>query len=97
MANEITVAAHDLEAALAYLEGLSLILRTLDTEKRGRDGADPLLVGLQEMPQALYEWSPLHHQGTSGQGWAIVDHNMKTLRQRLVKRYEDASADESTG
>ena len=94
MPNEATVATHDLEAVLAYLEGLSLILRTLDTEKRGRDGTDPLVAELQRMPTALYEWSPMHHQSTSGQGWAIVDHNMEALRQRLAERYEDATADE---
>ncbi len=97
MDREVTVPTHDMEAVLAYLEGLSLILRTLAREKRGRDGSDPLVSELQKMPKALYEWSPLHHQGTSGQGWAIVDHNMEALRQRLAKRYEDATADESTG
>lgn len=96
MADEVTVPSHDLDAALAYLDGLSLILRTLDTERRGRDGADPLLNDLQQMPEALYEWSPLHHQGTSGQGWAIVDHNLEALRERLAKSQEAATAEEST-
>ncbi len=97
MGQEATVPTHDLEAALAYLEGLSLILRTLDSDKRGRDGSDPLVTELQRLPNALYEWSPLHHQATSGQGWAIVDHNMAALRERLAKRYEAATAEESTG
>ena len=96
MPQEATVATHDLEAALAYLEGLSLILRALDTEHRGRDGSDPLVSELQKMPNALYEWSPMHHQGTSGQGWAIVDHNMAALRERLTARYEAATAEAAT-
>ncbi len=93
MSREVSVSTSELESALGYLEGLSLILRTLDTEKRGRDGADPLVSELQRMPDALYEWSPMHHQGTSGQGWSIVDHNLQALRDRLAKRYADATAD----
>lgn len=89
MGSEFTVAAHDLEAALAYLEGLSLILRALDHEQRGRDGTDPLLDELQKLPNALYEWSPLHHQRTSGQGWAIVEHNLQAVRERLAGLQSD--------
>ncbi len=96
MSREVSVSTSELESALGYLEGLSLILRTLDTEKRGRDGTDLLVSDLQKMPKALYEWSPLHHQSTSGQGWAIVDHNMEALRDKLAKRYAEATADEST-
>lgn len=93
MSREASVPISELEAALAYLEGLSLILRTLDEDKRGRDGKDPLVTELQNMPTALYEWSPMHHQGASGQGWSIVDHNLQALRDRLGKRYADAAAD----
>lgn len=98
MAREITVAAHDLEAALAYLEGLSLILKTLDKDQRGRKGSEPLVDELQNMPNALYEWSPLHHQQTSGQGWAIVEHNLQALRERLARLQsgEDATSAEAT-
>ena len=82
---EVSVATKDLESALAYLEGLSLILQTLDKERRGRDGADPLAEDLQRLENALYEWSPMPHQATSGQGWAIVDHNLEALRERLAR------------
>lgn len=95
MSREASVPISELEAALAYLEGLSLILRTLDEEKRGRDGKDPLVTELQNMPTALYEWSPMHHQGASGQGWSIVDHNMAALRERLAKHQADASGEEA--
>lgn len=93
MSREASIPISELEAALAYLEGLSLILRTLDEDKRGRDGKDPLVTELQNMPTALYEWSPMHHQGTSGQGWSIVDHNLAALRERLARGYAQATAD----
>lgn len=89
MSREVPVAVRDLESALAYLEGLSLILKTLDNERRGRDGTDPLVEELQNLDNALYEWSPMPHQASSGQGWAIVDHNLAALRQRLAQRREE--------
>jgi len=96
MSRAVAVATNDLESALAYLEGLSLILQTLDSERRGRDGSDPLVEELQKLENALYEWSPMPHQATSGQGWAIVDHNLEALRQRLSRSQQNAeSADPS--
>jgi len=97
MSRAVTVATRDLESALAYLEGLSLILQTLDTERRGRDGTDQLVDELQKLEDALYEWSPLPHQASSGQGWAIVDHNLAALRERLTRSQQDATADEPPG
>lgn len=91
MSREVIVPTRDLESALAYFEGLSLILKTLDKEQRGKDGSDPLVAALRQMENALYEWSPLQHQGRSGQGWSIVDHNLEALRQRLAQH--QASAD----
>lgn len=93
MSREVTVPTRDLESAMAYLEGLSVILQTLDTERRGREGTDPLVEDLQTLENALYEWSPLPHQRSSGQGWAIVDHNLADLRQRLAQRHASADAD----
>jgi hypothetical protein len=93
MSREVTIATRDLESALAYLEGLSVILQSLDTERRGRDGADPLVEQLLALENALYEWSPLPHQGSSGQGWAIVDHNLEALRQRLAQHQTNATAE----
>lgn len=94
MSREVAVATKDLESALAYLEGLSVILQALDTERRGREGTDPLVEELQNMANALYEWSPMPHQATSGQGWAIVDHNLAALRERLAKSQEAAETAE---
>ncbi len=93
MSREVTVSTKDLESALAYLEGLSVILQTLDTERRGRESTDPLVEELQALDNALYEWSPLPHQRSSGQGWAIVDHNLSDLRQRLAKLRASADAE----
>ncbi|CAN5348014.1 hypothetical protein BH24ACT9_BH24ACT9_09080 [soil metagenome] len=93
MSREVTVPTKDLESALAYLEGLSVILQTLDTERRGRESTDPLVEELQALDNALYEWSPLPHQRSSGQGWAIVDHNLSDLRQRLAKLRASADAE----
>src|SRR5665811_872758 len=43
----------DLEQALDYLEGLSLIMRSFDEDSRGREGRDMLLEGLQAMDLSL--------------------------------------------
>lgn len=91
MSREVSIATRDLESALAYLEGLSVILQTLDKERRGRDGTDPLVEELQKLENALYEWSPLPHQASSGQGWAIVDHNLAALRERLPRADQDTA------
>lgn len=96
MSRQITVPRSELEAALAYLEGLGVILRTLDTERRGRDATDPLVEELQSLEDALYEWSPLPHQRSSGQGWAIVDHNLADLRDRLARRCAEAETENAS-
>ncbi|MBA3292933.1 MAG: hypothetical protein H0T40_04145 [Geodermatophilaceae bacterium] len=96
MSREVSVPTRDLESALAYLEGLSVILQTLDTERRGREATDPLVEELQTLENALYEWSPLPHQRSSGQGWAIVDHNLTDLRQRLTRLRAGADAENSS-
>ncbi len=90
MSREVSVSTRDLESALAYLEGLSVILQTFDTERRGRESTDPLAEELQALENALYEWSPLPHQRSSGQGWAIVDHNLSALRDRLAALQADS-------
>ncbi|MGI8723375.1 MAG: hypothetical protein ACR2JG_14255 [Geodermatophilaceae bacterium] len=98
MSSDISIPTKDLESVLAYLEGLSVILQTLDTERRGREATDPLVEELQALDNALYEWSPLPHQRSSGQGWAIVDHNLTHLRQRLagLRAGDDAADAESS-
>ena len=96
MSREVSVPTRDLESAMAYLEGLSVILQTLDTERRGREATDPLVEELQTLENALYEWSPLPHQRSSGQGWAIVDHNLTDLRQRLTRLRAGADAENSS-
>jgi len=96
MSREVSVPRSELESALGYLEGLSLILQTLDRERRGRDGTDPLVDDLQKLVNALYEWSPLPHQASAGQGWAMVDHNLTDLRQRLARRHAEAEAEHSS-
>ncbi len=93
MSREVSVPTRDLESAMAYLEGLSVILQTLDTERRGREATDPLVEELQTLENALYEWSPLPHQRSSGQGWAIVDHNLSDLRHRLTQLRAGADAE----
>lgn len=95
MSREVSVPSSELESALGYLEGLSLILQTLDRERRGRDGTDPLIEELQKLENALYEWSPLPHQASAGQGWAMVDHNLSDLRQRLAQRQAKTDAESS--
>ncbi len=90
MSREVSVPTRDLESALAYLEGLSVILQAFDTERRGRESTDPLAEELQALENALYEWSPLPHQRSSGQGWAIVDHNLTALRDRLAAQRADS-------
>jgi len=93
MTREVTLPTKDLESVLAYLEGLSVILQTLDTERRGRESTDPLVEQLQSLEDAMYEWSPMPHQERNGQGWAIVDHNLTDLRNRLAQLRAGAQAD----
>lgn len=96
MSRDATVQTEDLRAVLAYLDGLSLILRTFDSEQRGRDGSDPLIEELQALDDAEYEWAPLRYQSDPGQGWGFVDHNLADLRERLVESYGSAALDGPT-
>jgi len=86
-----TVETADLEAAINYLEGLDVILRTLHEEQRGREGDDQLILKLSELEEAIGEWQPVNYQGASGLGWEYVAENLDDLRHRLVEAYGNAA------
>jgi len=81
----------DLEQALDYLEGLSVIMRSFDEDSRGREGRDMLLEGLQAMDSGAMSWEPLRHQAAADQGWAVIGDHVDELRRRLLEGFADAA------
>jgi hypothetical protein len=81
----------DLEEALDYLEGLSVIMRSFDESGRGREGRDMLLEGLQAMDSEGRNWEPLRYQAGDGQGWILIAGNVDELRRRLLEGYANAA------
>lgn len=79
----------DLEEALDYLEGLLLILRTFDAERRGAE-ADQLTRELTDLENhGRSGWTALRYQEGVGTGWEYVRADVEALRERLLQRYGD--------
>jgi hypothetical protein len=81
----------DLEEALDYLEGLSVIMRSFDESGRGREGRDMLLEELRAMDSEGMNWEPLRYQPSDGQGWILIANSVDDLRRRLLEGYADAA------
>ena len=88
---DANVRTTDLEEALDYLEGLSVIMRFFDESGRGREGRDMLLEGLQVMDSGGMNWEPLRYQVGAGHGWSSIADNVDELRRRLLEGFADAA------
>lgn len=85
--------ASDLREAVAYLNGISVILEQLHAEERGRDGQDDALIAkLQALDQGVSEWAPLRYQNGPGSGWHFVSENVLSLTRRLEKALEQLNS-----
>jgi hypothetical protein len=91
MKPDARVKTTDLEKALDYLEGLSVIMRFFDESDLGREGRDMLPERLQAMDSAAMNWEPLNYQPVAGQGWTLIADTVDELRQRLLEGYSDAA------
>lgn len=86
-----TVRTADLEEALDYLEGLHLILATLDQHGIRNDMEERLAESLGTMDSHGMNWEPLRYQPVDRQGWGYVAANVANLRDRLLEGYADAA------
>ena len=91
MKPDAKVRSTDLEEALDYLEGLSVIMRFFDESERGREGRDMLLEELRAMDSAGTNWDALRYQPVAGQGWLMIAGHVDECRRRLLEGFADAA------
>jgi len=92
MSPDVTVRTVDLAKTLDLLEGLEVILDTLDQERRGRAGAEPLVEALLDLDSyGATCWEPLRYQDDAGIGWTFMRDHVKELRERLIGPYSQAA------